>query len=1038
MNNPPLNQTFSIPYARPITILPPLNQNMTFNPNYNNNNLPNNNSYNPKNPIYNYPINNNPSAINPSLTIAPPIPNYYKQNINSGNYYNHLPNIAQNNLNYSTPEILAKSFSNNLIKLKNLEDKINKNVKEIEEEENLPSIKEDQKKELKTILKENANYKMTSPEDPNLKTKFDEIKNVKSNIPEYIQEEDIKIQKKKELMSKKGLEDFNTKLQSNLNEYSEFITNQIKLDNEKNNDYYNMIRHNLEKIKDELTKEIDDFNQISKNGISDIRQVMLKLPQTRLRLLAKRLIPDKKMDDDEDNEEKEKLQKENILKDVKRMSIMIGKTADAEKQRDLMNKAIEKVALEKKNTVKNGKNIELDLWEKNRIHDNKIYKKVDSRFSLFNPSFVSMKPINHFRKYVYVIIAARRILNIKYIVYKTLKFKSITYFLTYYEDMDIILKKNVFYAIREPFTEIITNRKLDLNLVVDKDVDQHQNYVDLQDYIQRIIKGLQTKFFEGLSDSMLKFLSIFVCNYSYIPSDFFCLFELVRFQTTDTGEFIGLNKKQRIMILGFYIIIKILLRNLFLEMIFNQNSIATLNRKIKLNIKMIVSVLYRGTINMLKKECETKRNLEDVEKTIDKDNFFKICYGKKEFHISQLLTKRYYLKEAYTDNEINQGRKKRVSERVEAEIDPDNRNMSRRRPRQTQRVKNRSRLRKNQKAKKFKEEEEEEEEEENEEEDKKKKRSISKKKRLSSKKRKRRESYDSDDEPGDPNSESSEETPEIPRRKTKRKKTNLKKTAQDEYYKNKEKLIKIEDIKSEDLNKFDEYTIKTKSDEAKRVKKRQSKKDQINEVIDLKEKRKKQMRRDNRKRGIIEYDYNKKKENNNDSQRLNTKNFSRSKPKKSKSKSKSKKKNKKNEDSEEEEIRNNQRVKKRVNPNNNIKIINMQQILESKAQKRALPDLEKDLIAEKRGRFAIKDYTNEDIENMRYIIENIQSFGDDDIDPNDVMLLDNALYEDEQLDVYYLWAEETKFDPFKDIKAFLEKILDMIQNNFSKEEIKIK
>ena len=82
----------------------------------------------------------------------------------------------------------------------------------------------------------------------------------------------------------------------------------------------------------------------------------------------------------------------------------------------------------------------------------------------------------------------------------------------------------------------------------------------------------------------------------------------------------------------------------------------------------------------------------------------------------------------------------------------------------------------------------------------------------------------------------------------------------------------------------------------------------------------------------------------------------------------------------------------------------MQQILESKAQKRALPDLEKDLIAEKRGRFAIKDYTNEDIENMRYIIENLQSFGDDDIDPNEVMILDNALYADEQLDVYYFFS----------------------------------
>ena len=1032
MNNPPLNQTFSYPYARPVTILPPLNQNMVFNSNYNNNNnLPNNNLYNLKNPIYNYPINNNPSAINPSLTIAPPIPNYYKQNINSGNYYNHLPNIAQNNLNYSTPEILAKSFSNNLIKLKDLEDKINKREKDINDNQNLPSINEEQKKELKSILKENAHYKMTSPEDPNLNDKFDEIKKVKSEIPDYIPEEDIKIQKKKELMSKKGLEDFNSKLKENLNEYSEFITNQIKSDHEKSNDYYNMIRHNLEHIKEELSKEIDDFNQIATNGISDIRQVMLKLPQTRLRLLAKRLIPDKKMDNEEEEEEKAKLHKENVLKDAKRMSIMIGNTAETEKQRELMQKAIEKVGLEKKNALKNGKkNIELDLWEKNRVHDNKIFKKVDSRFSLFNPSFISMKPINHFRKYVYVVIAARRLLNIRYIIYKSLKFKAITYFLTYYEDMDIILKKNIFYAIREPFTEIITNRKLDLNLVVDKDVDQHQNYVDLQDYIQRIIKGLQTKFFEGLSDSMLKYLSIFVCNYSYIPADFFTLFELVRFKTTETGEFIELTNKQRIMILGFYIIIKILIRNLFLEMIFTQNSIARLNRTIKLNIKMIVSVLYRGTINMLKKECETKRNLEDVELTIDKDNFYKICYGKKEFHISQLLTKRYYLKEAYTENEINQGRKKRVSERVEAEINPENRNLSRRRPRQTQRLKSRSRLRKNQKAKKLKEEEEEESEEE----EKKKKRSISKKKR------KRKENDDSEDEPGNPNSESdSDETPEIPKRKPKKKKTNLKKTAQEEYYKNKGRQIMIEDIKSEDLNKFDEHSIRTKSDEAKRVKKRESKKDRIDEVIDLKEKRRKQMMRDNRKRGIIEYDYYKKRENS-ESPRRNTTNYSKSKSKKkkSKSKSKNKKKNKKYEDSEEEEFRNSKRVKKRVNPNNNIKIINMQQLLESKAKKRPLPDLEKDLIAEKRGRFAIKDYTNEDIENMRYIIENLQSFGDDDIDPNEVMILDNALYADEQLDVYYLWAEETKFDPFKDIKAFLEKVLDMIQTNFSKEDIKIK
>ena len=64
---------------------------------------------------------------------------------------------------------------------------------------------------------------------------------------------------------------------------------------------------------------------------------------------------------------------------------------------------------------------------------------------------------------------------------------------------------------------------------------------------------------------------------------------------------------------------------------------------------------------------------------------------------------------------------------------------------------------------------------------------------------------------------------------------------------------------------------------------------------------------------------------------------------------------------------------------------------------------------------------------MRYIIENMQTYGDD-IDPNDVMLLDNVLYEDEQ----------NKFDPINDIKDLLEKLLMMIQQNFNRDDIKIK
>ena len=837
--NSELNNTFSYPYAKPITYLPPLNApNFTFNPNNNNDNniIPNyNNSYNVTvNPIYSQPLNLNPSAINPSLTVAPPIPSYYKQNINAGNYYNHLPNIAKGNLNYSTPELLAKSFSNNLNKLKDLEDKISKNKIP---EENLPPLSENRKNELKKELKENANYKITSDENPNLKNNLDEIKKVKQNNlpPDFVYEQEIKEQKNKELMSKKGIETFNDKLSHNLNEYSNMITNQIKEDNDKNAQYYNMIRKTLEDVRNDISKQIDDFNNVNANAMSDIRKIMVHLPpsKSRMKLLAKRLLPDKKMDEEEEEEERRKKNNDEVLKTAKRMSIMLGDNANLEKQRNLMEQAIQKISTEKKIKEKGFNGVELDLWEKKRVYDNKLKVKVDGSFSLYDPNNLEMKPINKFRKYVYVVIAARRILNVQYMVYKTLKFNSVSYFLTYYEDMDIILKKNIYYAIVEPFTEIITNKTLDLNVVIERDVDQHQIYIDLQDYLKRIIKGLQTKFFQGISDSMLKYLSLFISNYSYIPSDFFTLFELVRFKTTETGEFIDLNKSERIMILGFYIIIKILLRNLFLEMIFTQNNISMLNKRIKLNIKMVVSVLFRGLIKYFRKECVTRRNLEDLDRIVDKDNFFKICYGKKEFHVSQLLSpKRYYLKEAYTDKEL--GRKKRISERVEVEVNPDN-IYSSRKPRQTQRIKNKSRIKKNKKAKKFREEEEEESEDE----DNYRKKSKSKSKSKSKKKKKSKKNKFSDDESSEPrapkNESSSEETPEKPiRRKSKRKKTNLKQSNQNEYYKNKQNPKNIKDLDSDEYNNFDQKSFRTNSLEAKRIKKKASKKEKIEKIQNLK------------------------------------------------------------------------------------------------------------------------------------------------------------------------------------------------------------
>jgi hypothetical protein len=70
------------------------------------------------------------------------------------------------------------------------------------------------------------------------------------------------------------------------------------------------------------------------------------------------------------------------------------------------------------------------------------------------------------------------------------------------------------------------------------------------------------------------------------------------------------------MILGFYIIIKIMLRHLFLEMNFHKNLIQNLTKKIKLNIKIIVSVIYRGLINLFKNEGEIKREMVILKKIL--------------------------------------------------------------------------------------------------------------------------------------------------------------------------------------------------------------------------------------------------------------------------------------------------------------------------------------------------------------------------------------------------------------------------------------
>ena len=84
-----------------------------------------------------------------------------------------------------------------------------------------------------------------------------------------------------------------------------------------------------------------------------------------------------------------------------------------------------------------------------------------------------------------------------------------------------------------------------------------------------------------------------------------------------------------------------------------------------------------------------------------------------------------------------------------------------------------------------------------------------------------------------------------------------------------------------------------------------------------------------------------------------------------------------------------------------------------------------------KGKDTIKDFSKSDIDNMYFIIENFQSYGDD-LDSNEVDLLDKVLYSNKNLEKYYLFANEYNFDPGEMISSFTDKLLEKIQINFSK------
>ena len=1039
------------------------------------------------------PIIRNSRFDHGNVTVAPPIPSYYKQNINATNYYSHLPNIM--NVTYSSAEQIAKNFSNNLNNLRNLESQI----AEGNRVHNLPKLNQTQNDiNYKNMLKSRAKEKMENgADDEDLKNKINLMREEAGRIPDYKTEEQKKIIENKEIMSEEGINAFNKNLISQLADYSNNIQKTILAKNSTDDAMYEMIKHGISSLKEDFSKRIESFNKQSKTNMETMRKIMQSSTNPRLKLLSENLFSTSDIDQMLKMREK-KRKKDGSLIDNRRMSqLMLNALEDAKNENEKnkqneLNKEIteEKDDKKKKNLVVNdGEEIEkipLDLWEKKRARAVKGDEAIDNKVNLFGKNYFELQPLNRFRSYVFSVMAARRILNIKYYVFKEFKFTSVSYYISNFEDMDIILKKLVYNTVKEPLLEILNNTDMNINLTYDTE-DNHETYFLLQDYLQRIINNFNIRFFAGMSGEMMKYLSLYITNYSFIPKDFFTTFELVRIRTSETGEFIELNDENRKMILTFYIFIKILLRNIFLELMFNQADRKKLSLNPKLNIKMVVSVLYRSIIRFLVKNCVTRTNLEDLENAEDMTAFLKIKYGKREFHLHRFLKKRYFLKVSDVDE-----KPKRISKRSKQLISPkeSEEDEEERKIRETKKRMDEKNKKKLEKI-----------EEENKSNDKKssdksssKKRSDKKSSKKSGKEGEKKEkesgSESDEDEEEEEESDSEDEKKSKDKKDNKNKKsgceesdekseskTNDKKSNKKEKDKNKKEDEDEDDEESDDSSDDSDDSSGTNKKKKKgRAPPGSSKEessesdeedDEDEEDEEDEEDSEEESKKDKKqKKGILKKKTqpDKSESNKTKSEQTKSKKTSTDKSKKSKkskktkaskkseskqtdktkskksSKKSSKKHSKEEEEDEEEEEEEEEEISNDNYKEEREKLMPKRKIstekLNGKVKQRLMGEEPKLKIAIRgkdplKGKDTIKDFSKSDIDNMYFIIENFQSYGDD-LDSNEVDLLDRVLYTNKSLDKYYLYANEYAFDPSEMIDKIMSKLLEKIQINFSR------
>lgn len=273
---------------------------------------------------------------------------------------------------------------------------------------------------------------------------------------------------------------------------------------------------------------------------------------------------------------------------------------------------------------------------------NKILSSVNKRFSKYldQQNEFKMGRINHLRKTVFTIIAYKRLEKINNQAKMKIQLENLNEFTINFTECDNMLKKFIYDSIKNSLLSFLDlDQNVDLtsynNKIISstttgtgkgiKDPEIKGKYTKLEIRLKILFEELNnatTK--ENIPSRLLNYLRILITNESYIPFKFFSFFELSRLELTkyhgNKNECLitGMKEKYCAMVICFYIIVKIIVKFILIDL----NYVSEIEqKKIKKdknsqagrNLKIFASIIFCDTKELFKRHCPVINQIKNYE-----------------------------------------------------------------------------------------------------------------------------------------------------------------------------------------------------------------------------------------------------------------------------------------------------------------------------------------------------------------------------------------------------------------------------------------